>query len=98
MNIFEKYYNIQKEYSHLSLQISNLVTKWVEEHVGFAGEAGDRNNIGKTNKSEIGWTLLGNNKVSISYAVYKDRWLDYWSEDIYVDVDYDELLKYNRDE
>lgn len=94
MNIFEKYNKIHKDWCDISNLISELVSKYVESTIGFAGEAGDSNNVGKTNKSEFGWSILDNDTIQISYAVYEDKWLDYWSDDKYVKVKLNELLKY----
>ena len=94
MNIFEQYNKVQREWCHISNLINELVVKYIEDHVGFAGNAGDIDNIGKTNKNECSWSILDNNTIQISYAVYEDRWLDYWSDDKYVKVKLNELLKY----
>lgn len=94
MNIFEQYNKAQNELCNIRNLISVLVSKYVENTIGFAREAGDSNNIGKTNKDEFGWTILDNNTIQISYAVYEDRWLDYWSDDKYVKVKLNDLLKY----
>lgn len=94
MDIFEKYYNLQRDYCQVSNQISTLISEWVKEHIGFVTD--DTNNyVGLTRPGEYSWSLLGNNKVQISYAVYEDKYGDYWSDDKYVTVEYDELLKYN---
>ena len=37
---------------------------------------------------------IDNDTIQISYAVYEDKWLDYWSDDKYVKVKLNELLKY----
>ena len=94
-NIFERFDSTHREYCHLSSQISNLVGKWVGEHVGFVTDDTPYDgHTGLTRPGEFSWSLIGNNKVSISYAVYEDRWLDYWSDDKYVKVKLNELLKY----
>lgn len=94
MNIFEKYNKIHKDWCDISYLISGLVSKYVENTIGFAGEAGDSDNVGKTNKDEFGWYILDNDTIQISYAVYEDKWLDYWSDDKYMKVKLDDLLKY----
>lgn len=94
MNIFEQYIKAQNELCNINNLISVLVSKYVENTIGFAGEAGDSNNIGKTNKGEFGWSILDNDTIQISYAVYEDKWLDYWSDDKYVKVKLNELLEY----
>ena len=96
MNIFEQYTKAQDELYHISNLISELVSKYVENTIGFAGEAGDSDNVGKTNKSEFGWSILDNDTIEISYAVYEDKWLDYWSDDRYITVKLNDLLKYQN--
>ena len=94
MNIFEQYTKAQDELYRISNLISKLVSKYVENTIGFAGEAGDSDNVGKTNKGEFGWSILDNDTIEISYAVYEDKWLDYWSDDKYITVKLNNLLKY----
>ena len=95
MNIFERYDSLHRELCHVSAQISEIVGKWVEEHVGFVTDETPYDCCkGLTRPGEFGWSLIGNNKVSISYSVYEDRYGDYWSDEKYVTVEYDELLKY----
>lgn len=97
MNYFEKYDTISREYCQLNNIISSLVKNYLKNTVGFAVEAGNTDNIGKTNPNEFSWSILDNDTIQISYSVYKDRWLDYWEdEDKYIKVKYDELLKYKE--
>lgn len=93
-NLFEKYDIASRDLCQVSNRISSLVANYIKETVGFAGEAGDMNNIGKTNPNEIGWTILDNDTIQISYNTYIDRWLDYMGYDKYIKVKYDELMKY----
>lgn len=97
MNYFEKYDKISREYCQINNIISSLVTNYLKNTVGFVGEAGNIDNIGKTNYNEYSWVILDNDTIQISYSVYKDRWLDYLEdEDKYIEVKYDELLKYKN--
>ena len=97
MNYFEKYDTISREYCQINNIISSLVKNYLKNTVGFADEAGNTNNIGKTNPNEFSWSILDNDTIQISYSVYKDRWLDYYEdEDKYIKVKYDELLKYKE--
>ena len=93
-NLFEKYDIASRDLCQVSNHISSLVTNYIKETVGFGGEAGNKNNVGKTNPNEIGWSILDNDTIQISYSPYKDRWLDYWDDEKYIKVKYDELMKY----
>ena len=95
-NLFEQHDKASRDLCQISNLITELVRKYLEDKVGFAGEAGDTANIGKTNPNEIGWVILDNDTIQISYSPYKDRWLDYWDNDKYIKVKYDELLKYKE--
>ena len=97
MNYFEKYNELLREHCRINNIISSLVTNYLKSNVGFAGEAGNSDNIRKTNPNEFSWSILDNDTIQIAYSVYKDRWLDYWEdEDKYIKVKYDELLKYKE--
>ena len=97
MNIFEKYNKIHKDWCDISNLISELVSKYVESTIGFAGEAGDSNNVGKTNKSEFGWSILDNDTIQISYAVsfHKSQGLEYDSVKIVVTDDVQDSITHN---
>ena len=95
-NLFEKYDIASRDLCQISNRISSIVTNYIKETVGFVGEAGDKNNIGKTNPYEIGWIILDNDTIQISYSPYKDQWLDYWDDEKYIKVKYDELMKYEQ--
>jgi len=97
MNLFEKYKKAFNEYSIYRDQINALVIKYIEKHVGFAGEAGDYNNIGKTNRGEISWNV-SINKIIIHCSVYADRWLDYWKdEDLSFEIDFNIFLNETKE-
>ncbi len=97
MNYFEEYNNLSREYCQINNIIKSLVENYLKNTVGFVGEAGNIDNIGKTSPNEFSWQILDNNTIHISYSVYKDRWLDYWEdEDKCIEVKYDELLKYKE--
>lgn len=93
-NLFEKYDIASRDFCQISNRITSLVTNYIKDKVGFAGEAGDTANIGKTKPNEIGWVILDNDTIQISYSPYKDRWLDYWDNEKYIKVKYDKLMKY----
>ena len=95
-NLFEKYNNIHREYCDICGQISSLVTNWAKKNVGFVTvDTPYDGHKGLTRAGEVSWSIIDNNRISISYAVYEDKYGDYWSEDKYVEVELDELLKYN---
>lgn len=97
MNYFERHSTILREYCQINNIISSLVKNYLKNTVGFAGEAGNTDNIGKTNLNEFSWSILDNDTIQISYSVYADRWLDYCEdENKYIKVKYDELLKYKE--
>ena len=96
MNIFEQYDKTSKDLCQVSNLITVLVKKYLEDKVGFASEAGNIENIGKTSLNEFGWTILDNNTIQIYYSPYKDRWLDYFDDEKYIKVKYNELLKYKE--
>jgi len=93
-NLFEKYNKIHKEWCHIRNLINVLVVKYIEDTVGFVREGGNSDNVGKTNKNEISWSILNNDTIQISYAVCEDKWLDYWGDDKYIKVKLNDLLKY----
>ena len=95
MNLFEKYDSLNREWCQVSSQISEMVSKWEKENVGFVTDETPYNGYkGLTRPGECGWSIIDHNKISISYAVYEDRYGDYWSDDKYAEVEYDELIKY----
>ena len=96
-NLFEKYDIASRDLCQVTNRITSLVINYVKETVGFDGEAGDYNNIGKTNPNEIGWSILDNDTIQISYSPYIDRWLDYCGYEKYIKVKYDELMKYEKE-
>lgn len=97
MNYFEKYDTISREYCQLNNIISSIVKNYLKNTVGFADEAGNYFNIGKTSPNEFSWSILDNDTIQISYSVYKDRFLDSWNtEEKHIKVKYDELLKYKE--
>lgn len=97
MNYFEQYNKASREYCQTINIINYLVRNYLEDKVGFAKDAGNKENVGKISINGFDWSILDNNTIQIRYIVCKDRWLDYFDEK-YAKVKYNELLKYKEND
>lgn len=94
MNLFEEHNKIFRDFINVNNKISYLVNEWAKKNIGFADDDTPYNgHKGLTRSGEVGWNIIDDNQITISYAVYEDKYGDYWSDNKYITITYDELLK-----
>lgn len=93
-NLFETYNRARSESLRLQNQISRLVENYIDKTVGIVIEddSGNPDIIGKTMKGQISWSIIDSDKISITYSPIANRYIDYWDEDVYITISYDELM------
>lgn len=88
MSYIEKYRSVSRQEYDMRKSIDEAVNKYMKDNYPTGYKKGE------IDPDDIGWNILSDDIIEISYSVFLDNYQDYHSEEKYMQVTSSELEDY----